>query len=66
MEACYDQIKQLESESQRLAFENRTLNGKIASMELLKNEMNDQLNDRNKVTQDLTETIDELVTNIIL
>jgi len=61
MEACYDQVKNLESGVERLCVENKALNAKVASMEQLQSETKDQLKDSQNFTKSLTDTIDQLV-----
>ena len=61
MEACYHQVKNLEGELERLLTENKTLGGKVVSMEQSQSDLKDQLTDSENVTKSLTETLDQLV-----
>lgn len=60
MEACYHQVKILEGELERLHTENKTLSGKVVSMEQSQSDLKDQLTDSENVTKSLTETLDQL------
>ena len=65
MEACYDHMKNLKCELERLHTENKSLNAKVESMEQLQSEMKDELKERQNVTKSLTDTIDQLVNTIL-